>query len=343
MSAKRKKAKNPIPMVPTTLNVASWLYRLAYLEGITLQPLKLHRVLYLVQGHFAALNDGRAFMPASFVATKKGPIEPNLYQVLVSGIPDLDPPPQAPNDEAIAFLEVVWRKYGHHSSDHLLKVISRDEAFFKTMEIYPGGVIPLSMMTKEYLTGAEAGKIDMPKRYTQTGKVMTDWSITKDGDPGKVINGRDETQKKRTLTVAEQLALDIAKGGVAEKAQFLEAHKKDKGFEGMSAQDMKTVKNRSGRSNVDPSTVVGQLADELAAKHRPITSIEDAADAEDVAMRILTALGGAGSVEDTDPIHTPQTRSTERWKPEQAPQGARILRSSSKVNSAPGGGLPWRK
>lgn len=279
-------------------------------------------------------------MPAHFIATKKGPIEPNLYQLMMGGLPQLDPPPQAPSDGAIAFLEVVWRKYGHHSPDHLLKVISRDEAFFKTMEVYPNGIIPLEMIAKEYRTGVEAGKIEMPKKYTQTGKVMTDWSIQKEGDPTRVINASDATPQKRQLTVAEELALEIARGGTAGKAEIVDLRQQS-GFQGITAKDISTD---SGYRASDKSTVVSELAAELAAKNagQPRMSIEDAANAEEAAMRILASLGGLAVGPDHAQAQVPQ-KSTHRWAPEKAPADARILRSSAKLNSAPGGGLPWRK
>ena len=330
------KQRHPIPIVPTTLNVANWIFRLAYLENIHVQPMKLHRLLYLTQAHFAALNGGRAFMPAQFVATKKGPIEPNLYQIMVDGLPKLDPPPKAPSDDAIAFMEVVWRKYGHHRADHLLKVISRDEAFFRTMQAYPGGVIPLEMITKEYLSGVESGKIEMPKRYTQKGKVMTSWSIDKTADPRKVINGPEQQVPKRERTVAEELALEIARGGVAEKAKFLDLNTQNQGFQAISAHFNQPSESRPVP---DRSTKVSQLADELIAKNKPIVTIEDEANAEEVALRILSAIGDTGDARGKAPVKM----ATGRWKPNQAPKNARVLRSSGDVNSAPNGGLPWRK
>lgn len=321
-----KKPANPVPAVPTTLNVANWLVRIAYMSSEYLQPMKLHRLLYLSQGHYGALNGGRALMPAHFMATREGPIEPNLYQFMSNGMPTLDPPPQAPPEEIQRFLEVIWRKYGHHSADHLLRLIGRDEGFFTLLENAPRGLIPQKVLTRDFRHGPERGRIEQPKQYTQTGKVMTDWAITKRGDEKKVINPA-LPEPERARTAAEDLAISlIANSQKTDTAKFVDLN--ETGGKAPSFDAGPAVQER---------TAIAALADDIAKKEggKPKISIEDAADAEALALRIL------GDMEQ-NASPPPQPKKTAAWRPKKADRSLRVLRSTGGKSSAPSGGLPWR-
>ncbi len=160
-----------IPAVRSTIDVILWLTITAAEQGINLQPLKLHRLLYLAQAHYAAKNAGQKLMPATFLATKYGPLEPTMYHLLEAG-----PPPvtgRRPKPEIEDFLEVVLRKYGHHSAEFLEREIRKDGVFDVVFDNYPNGEIPVSMLAKAYAS-PNVRRVEVPKVST-TGKKVSAW------------------------------------------------------------------------------------------------------------------------------------------------------------------------
>ena len=109
-----------------------------------LQPQKLHRMLYLAQGYYGAAHYAKRLYPATFVADAMGPMEPNVYQVLENGRPDISLNP-AP-DKAVHFVESVWRQFGHHTVEHLTGVIKNQPPYAEAFRNGPGTLIPHEAM-----------------------------------------------------------------------------------------------------------------------------------------------------------------------------------------------------
>jgi uncharacterized phage-associated protein len=125
-------AARTAPAVRSTLDVALWLRGRATSAGSRLSTQKLHRLLYLAQAEYGALNHGRKLMPATFVATEHGPVEPTVFHAFENGAPDLRVRVPAANAEG--FLMNLWQQFGEHEAAELLSVIRSDGVFSATLE-----------------------------------------------------------------------------------------------------------------------------------------------------------------------------------------------------------------
>ena len=115
------------PVVRSTFDVVLWLLARGASAGMRLPAQKLQRLLYLAQAHFAAANEGRKLMPATFLATELGPLEPTVYHVFDGQPPKLKA--SAVKTEVVLFLDGLWSRYGQQSADDLLDLIKRDLAY----------------------------------------------------------------------------------------------------------------------------------------------------------------------------------------------------------------------
>ncbi len=93
--------------VPSSYDVAEWLSERANAEGRALDGLRLQRLLFLAQAHFAAITGGARLMPSVFVSSEHGPVEPNLLRALQA-----DSENNSTTAPVNAFLKGIWRAYG---------------------------------------------------------------------------------------------------------------------------------------------------------------------------------------------------------------------------------------
>lgn len=141
------------PATRSTLDVAFWFLNRAQSAGERLVPQKMQRLLYLSQAQYAALNDGRKLMPATFVVTEYGPLEPTIYHVFENGPPKLRA--TAPTARLEAFLLIVWQHFGAHTAEELLDVIKRDGAYDVTLEERGRNAeVPIEALAAAYKTRA---------------------------------------------------------------------------------------------------------------------------------------------------------------------------------------------
>ena len=118
--------------IRSTVDVAFWFQNRAQSAGERLAPQKLQRLLYLSQAQYAALNKGRKLMPATFIVTEYGPLEPTIYQVFESGPPQLKA--LAPSARVETFLMIIWQRFGAHTADDLVEIIKSDGVYDATLE-----------------------------------------------------------------------------------------------------------------------------------------------------------------------------------------------------------------
>ena len=112
------------------------------------QAQKLQRLLWLAQGHYAATYHGRKLMPATFVAMTIGPREPNIYRAYELGRPAL--PDMLPPEEVIAFFDRLWGRFGHHSAEHLDKLVRAQRVYTETLKKGEGEEIPFENIARYY-------------------------------------------------------------------------------------------------------------------------------------------------------------------------------------------------
>lgn len=170
-----------VPAVRSTLDVALWLLARAESAGERLQPQKLQRLLYLAQAHYAGIGKGGKLMPATFLATELGPMEPNIYHVFENGPPKVqmaDPRPEIED-----YLMGLWDRYGRRGAETLLETIADDGAFSLAFNSGRNSEITIETMAAGY--GGErappgglhgAAKPDGDRVYwTATGKRAKKW------------------------------------------------------------------------------------------------------------------------------------------------------------------------
>ena len=110
-----------IPPLPSVFDAAEWFLDTALNDGEYLQPMKMQYLMYLTQGYYAAVSNSKRFIPAVFLATPRGPVEPNSYRVYASARPVIEY--KSLDKKTVSFLETIWRRFGAYSADWLYKTI----------------------------------------------------------------------------------------------------------------------------------------------------------------------------------------------------------------------------
>ena len=142
------------PATSSIFDVAHWFVERARFEDSYLQAQKLQRLLWLAQGHYAATYHGRKLMPSTFVATAIGPQEPNIYRAYELGRPEL--PDIEPAPEIVDFLDRLWGRFGHHSTDHLNKLVRAHLIYTEALEKGEGEEISFSRIAQYFKEQREA-------------------------------------------------------------------------------------------------------------------------------------------------------------------------------------------
>lgn len=139
--------------VESCFEVAFWLLDRATEDGEYLQPQKMHRMMFLSQAYYGALQNRAKLMPAIFVAAEEGPIEPTIYKAFARGRPMVD---TGQIDEVPRHvLDSVWRQFGAHSVDYLNKQICDHAPYADAYSVGAGTEIVFDEMVDFY--SAEGG------------------------------------------------------------------------------------------------------------------------------------------------------------------------------------------
>jgi hypothetical protein len=168
-----------VPAVRSTLDVALWLMARADSAGERLQPQKLQRLLYLAQAHYAGAHEGAKLMPAVFLATELGPLEPNIFYLLQGGEPKMVY--ADPSGAVEEFLMGLWDRYGPRPAEDLLTTIAADGAYALALKAGRNTEITPEIVSAGY-GGKSAVKVrggakpaPEPSYWTPEGKRATKW------------------------------------------------------------------------------------------------------------------------------------------------------------------------
>jgi len=145
--------------VETVFDVAAWLMDHALNDNEYLQPMKMHRLLYLAHGYFGVAYHGRKMSPAVFVATETGPIEPNVFRAFEQGRPAFYLN-TAIDKTAETFLESIWRRFGPYSADKLAEITMKTTAYQKAIMKGNRTEIPFDSLVTSLQKPKEAPTID---------------------------------------------------------------------------------------------------------------------------------------------------------------------------------------
>ncbi|WP_169569277.1 hypothetical protein [Sneathiella limimaris] len=187
------------PAIRSTFDVVSWLQSQAEQTEIDLSPSVLMKLLYLSQAVFAAENKKAKLIPATFLATDVGPIEPDLFIALEQGIAvdgAVDPSPAVEE-----VLGGVWESYSGMTDEMLSDILNNDVAI-KTarqkgrnseiliedmVSAYPGGLKALLGMSQvstfpdgspynvDHSNLEAAPPASQEVRFTADGRSVTRW------------------------------------------------------------------------------------------------------------------------------------------------------------------------
>jgi len=161
--------------VDNAFDIAFWFADTALNENEYLQPQKLQRLLFIAQAYYTVAFNGRKLMPAVFVADEIGPIEPNIYTAFSKGRPDVDARLFLP-DEVERFLDSIWRRFGHHSSDRLNDMVKQTTAYKQALRGGHRAEITLDAMRLSFARAEKTpgvAQVVKPKiMRTQSGKAV---------------------------------------------------------------------------------------------------------------------------------------------------------------------------
>ena len=140
--------------VDSVFEVAFWLNDRALNDNEYLQPTKLQYLLFLAQAYYAVAYEGKRLVPAIFVADEMGPIEPSTYAAYVRGRPNLIIDTRLDEDTA-SFVDSIWRRFGHHSTEYLAKLCKRNPAYRLALKRGRRAEIPLDDIRKSFVTAVQ--------------------------------------------------------------------------------------------------------------------------------------------------------------------------------------------
>lgn len=162
--------------VRNAFDVAFFFTDTALNDNEHMQPQKLQCLLFLSQAYYAAAFNGRKLMPAVFIADERGPIEPNVYVAFSRGRPNVDVDLFLPL-EVESFIDSIWRRFGHLSTDRLVDMAKQTSAYKQTRTRGDRAEIPLDAMRLSFSraeTAPGVSQVVKPKIYrTQSGKPVT--------------------------------------------------------------------------------------------------------------------------------------------------------------------------
>lgn len=162
--------------VSNAFDVAFFFADMALAENEYLQPQKLQGLMFLAQSYYVAAFKGRKLMPAVFVADERGPLEPNVYMAFSKGRPDIDADLFLPQ-EVESFLDGIWRRFGHYSTDKIMTMSKETTAFKHARKRGNRAEIDLGDMQLSFIRADKTPGVETvvkPKLHrTQSGKAVT--------------------------------------------------------------------------------------------------------------------------------------------------------------------------
>lgn len=145
--------------VDTMFDVAAWFMDHALNDNEYLQPMKMHRLLFLSQAYFGIAYHGRKLAPGTFVADEMGPIEPHVFRAFEQGRPSFYLNTTLPGPVE-TFLEGIWRRFGSYSADKLTDITKKTPAYQKAISKGKRAEIPFDHMMKSFQKSKDAPTVD---------------------------------------------------------------------------------------------------------------------------------------------------------------------------------------
>ncbi|PHQ70452.1 MAG: hypothetical protein COB93_05500 [Sneathiella sp.] len=139
------------PTTRSSFDILYWLRAAAQASGRPVDPAFLIKLLYFAQAVYAAGHEQRKLMPATFLATDAGPIEPDIFLALEQGF-SLNTA-VALNADAEETLTTIWQICRDKSDTELDLILYHDAAMKAALSRGRNSEIILAEMAAAYKTG----------------------------------------------------------------------------------------------------------------------------------------------------------------------------------------------
>lgn len=151
------------PAIRSTFDVVAWIEERGSEADIDLNGPVLMKLLYLCQAVYASEHNEAKLMPATFLATGAGPIEPDIFLALEQGVGLREP--VAPADHVEEVLLAVWSTCSSKSVDELDELLKSDMAFNEAMKRGRNSEIRVTEMASSFTGGVSTfvGKTQVSK------------------------------------------------------------------------------------------------------------------------------------------------------------------------------------
>ena len=160
------------PATRSTFDVLYWLQAKAWASSHASEIPCLLKLLYLCQAAYAAGHNQKKLMPATFLATEAGPIEPDIFLAMESGFSPKKAVPPSPEVEML--LTSIWESCKDKSQMELDLVLSHDTAIMAAKSRGRNSEIMLAEMAAAYKNGLLTGKsIPAPASRQDSAKMQT--------------------------------------------------------------------------------------------------------------------------------------------------------------------------
>ncbi|MBL4908263.1 MAG: hypothetical protein JKX94_12480 [Sneathiella sp.] len=142
------------PAIRSTFDIVAWLEERGAQSSVPLNSPTLMKLLYLSQAIYASEHNMAKLMPATFLATDAGPIEPDLFIAMEHGV-SLDDP-VSPSDHVEEVLLAIWQCHVEKSAEEFEKITHSDTAIAKAKEKGRNSEILVKDMAEAYSGGISA-------------------------------------------------------------------------------------------------------------------------------------------------------------------------------------------
>ena len=169
-----------VPIVKTSLDISSWFLVRGRSAGKEITHKKLQYLMYLAYGNYFIEKFDSKLIPVTFILSKIGPIEPNIFQLFGKvNLADLG------NDipgKVEKYLLNIWKKFEDFESDDLQLIITKNKVW-EQISLQPiGSQITDDLIIKSFLNEDQIKKniynniVDDEKEYwTLSGKKAERW------------------------------------------------------------------------------------------------------------------------------------------------------------------------
>lgn len=144
------------PAIRSTFDIVAWFEEKSEASGSALKPNILMQMLYVSQALYASEHNNAKLMPATFLATDAGPIEPDLFLALEQGISVAEA--VSPADHVEEVLTAVWDVFGNAEPEIVKAALSKDSAIKSAIKRGRNSEIQIEEMTSAYPGGVSALK-----------------------------------------------------------------------------------------------------------------------------------------------------------------------------------------